>query len=147
MELKKLNAQRIEDIKFVIRESFSREPWNDDWSDEAQFHQYILDLIDQKNSLPLGLYDDGELIGVSLGRLKHWYSGTEYWIDDFAILPKTQGRGYGSEFMKQMESFLKENDVKGIVLFTDQEIPAYNFYQKNGFEEQKQRAFFKKEWE
>lgn len=144
MEIRKLNRDNIEEIKFIIEEAFSREPWNDDWSDALQFHLYILDLIDNKNSLSIGLYDNGDLVGVSLGRIKHWYTGTEYWIDDLAILPKAQGHGCGSEFIDLIEDFIKKQGIVGIVLFTEKDIPAYGLYVKKQFDEKKERVFFEK---
>lgn len=144
MEIKELSTENIEEIKYVIKETFSREPWNDDWHDEEQFHLYILDLIDNKNSLSLGLFDKGELIGVSLGRIKHWYTGNEYWIDDLAVLPKAQGHGCGSKFVELIEEFVKKIKVEGIVLFTEKDIPAYGLYVKKGFEERSERVFFEK---
>lgn len=42
--------------------------WNDDWSDETQLCEYIMDLIGNRNSLTLGFFEDGELIGLSMGR-------------------------------------------------------------------------------
>lgn len=145
MEVKKICTDNIEEIKFIIKDTFSREPWNDNWTDEQQFHSYILDLIDNKNSLSLGLYDDeNNLVGVSLGRIKHWYAGTEYWIDDLAILPSVQGRGYGSQFIDMIENFIKKLDITGIVLFTEKDIPAYNLYIKKAFKEKEERVFFEK---
>jgi len=144
LKVEELNVSYIEQIKAVILETFSREPWNDDWSDKDQFHAYILDLIGNPNSLSLGLYENNELIGVSLGRIKHWYTGTEYWIDDLAILPKTQGRGCGSKFIDLIEDYIKEQGVVGIVLFTEKDIPAYGLYIKKSFEEKKERVFFEK---
>lgn len=144
MITKELTIADIESIKTVILETFSKEPWNDDWSDKEQFHSYIMDLIGNPNSLSLGLYENGELIGVSLGRIKHWYTGNEYWIDDLAILPQAQGRGYGSEFIDLIEDHIKSKDFDGIVLFTEREIPAYHFYVKKGFEEKRERVFFEK---
>lgn len=149
MEIRKMSIDHIEEIKSVIKETFSAEPWNDDWHDEQQFHAYILDLIDNKNSLSLGLYDNDHLIGVSLGRIKHWYTGTEYWIDDLAILPKAQGKGCGSAFVDLIEEYAKETGIAGIVLFTEKNIPAYGLYIKKDFEERPERVFFEKKilWE
>lgn len=144
METRKIGTAQLEEIKRVIQTTFSREPWNDDWSDEAQLHAYILDLIDNRNSLSLGLYDGGELIGVSLGRVKHWYAGTEYWIDDLAVLPKAQGRGCGSKFVDLIEDFARGEGIAGIVLFTERGIPAYGLYVKKAFEEKPTRVFFEK---
>lgn len=144
MEIRELDTRHAETIKSIIRETFSRPPWNDDWQDEQQLHRYILDLIDNKNSWSLGLYEDGQLIGVSLGRRKHWYTGTEYWIDDLAVLPQAQGQGRGARFMELIEAFAKEAGIAGIVLFTERGIPAYGLYVKRGFEERPERVFFEK---
>lgn len=145
MNIKVLSANDTKKIKYIIYETFSREPWNDEWTDEKQFHQYIIDLTGNQNSLSLGLYDDaGELIGVSLGRIKHWYKGNEYWIDDLAILPKSQGKGFGLKFIDLIEDYLKNNNINGIVLFTERDIPAYNLYVKKEFKELKKRVFFEK---
>lgn len=144
MEIRKLSTDNIDEIKYVIKETFSKEPWNDDWRDGQQFHFYILDLIDNRNSLSLGLYDNGDLIGVCLGRIKHWYAGTEYWIDDLAILPKAQGHGCGSQFIDLIEGFIAKQDIVGIVLFTERDIPAYNLYVKKHFIEKTERVFFEK---
>ena len=90
MEVKELNTERIEEIKEAMTAIFSVEPWNDVWNPE-QLHVYVLEIIGNRNSLSFGLYEGGRLIGISLGRIKHWCEGTEYWIDEFGILPKWQG--------------------------------------------------------
>lgn len=144
MEVKQIGVAETEQIKSIILETFSKEPWNDDWRDAEQFQAYILDLIDNKNSLSLGLYDGDDLLGVSLGRLKHWYAGTEYWIDDLAVLPQFQGRGLGSKFIDLIEQFLQAKGIVGIVLFSEREIPAYYLYKKKDFEEKRERVFFEK---
>ena len=43
--IKEVGMEYLEEIKSLYAEIFMSEPWNDDWSDEAQLHQYILDLI------------------------------------------------------------------------------------------------------
>lgn len=144
MNIKELTTQDIEQIKKIILETFSKEPWNDDWQDQAQFHSYIIDLIDNKNSLSLGLYENKDLIGVSLGRIKHWYTGTEYWIDDLAIIPVKQGKGCGSKFIELIEDFIRHRGIVGIVLFSERNIPAYHLYVKKGFSEKPERVFFEK---
>lgn len=85
MELKKLNMNELEEIKDFFREIFMNEPWNDDWSDDEQLTNYILDLSGNRNSLPLGLFENNELIGLSLGNIIHWCAGTEYYIYEFCI--------------------------------------------------------------
>ncbi len=144
MELRKLTIQNIEDIKAVILDAFTGEPWNDNWQDLNIFHQYILDLIDNKNSLSLGLYDDDRIVGVAIGRIKHWYTGQQYWIDDLGIISNCQRKGYGTAFVTLMEEYLRQCDIKEIVLMTEKNIPAFDFWVKNSFELKDERVVFLK---
>lgn len=143
MEIRRLSTEDIEDVKSAILCIFSAEPWNDVWS-ESQLNAYVIELIDNKNSLPFGLYDDERIIGISLGRLKHWCEGTEYWIDEFGIMPEKQSKGLGREFLNKIEFLLKEDGIDTIVLLTERTVPAYRFYKRNGFAESTEQAFMVK---
>lgn len=132
-ELRQLNTDNIEEMKVFFFDIFTKEPWNDDWSDKNQLHAYIMDLIGNQNSLTLGLFENGNMVGLSMGSIKHWYSGTEYYIDEFCIKTKEQGRGLGTQFLSKIEAFIKQRGMKQIFLQTDRTVPAYNFYKKNGY--------------
>ncbi|MDY2937954.1 MAG: GNAT family N-acetyltransferase [Fusicatenibacter sp.] len=107
-EFKRIGIDEIESIKRLFISVFTIEPWNDDWSDEEQLRLYLFDLVGQSNSLTYGLYEKENLIGVSMGNIKHWYSGTEYYIDEFCVQTDKQGNGIGSYFLKQIEKAIKE---------------------------------------
>ncbi len=143
--LKRLGIEDKEEIKDVFTSVFTKEPWYDDWSDEEQLDMYIFDLIGQGYSLTYGLYDNaGELIGISLGYIKHWYSGTEYIIDELCIKTERQGNGAGTFFIHAIEEAIKEIGLKQIFLLTESNVPAYEFYKKNGFIQSEHNvAFFK----
>ena len=132
----KLVRLRIEDkeaITNVFISVFTKAPWNDDWSNTTQLDMYINDLVGQGYSLTYGLYDEDELIGIALGYVKHWYSGTEYIINELCIKTEYQGKGAGRFFLAEIEKAVKELGVKQIFLLTDRNVPAFNFYKKNGF--------------
>ena len=138
METKELTFRRlspddIEAVKELFSSVFCGEPWYDDWSDEEQLDLYIKDLMCQSYSVTYGLFDGQELIGLSLGYIKHWYSGTEYIIDEFCIRTGRQGEGLGTYFMSQIENDLKKMDLHVIYLQTNREVPAFDFYKKIGF--------------
>lgn len=135
MILKQLSIDDKEAIKDLFISVFTGEPWNDDWSDSKQLDQYLEDLCGQGYSLAFGLYDDGELIGLSMGYIKHWYTGTEYIINELCIKTDRQGSGAGSFFLTQIEKAIKEMGLKQIFLLTDRDVPAYHFYKKNGYAE------------
>ena len=75
LEFKEVGVNEIEEIQELFYGVFTIEPWYDDWSNEKQLRLYLMDLIGQKNSLTYGLYDGNRLIGISMGHIKHWYSG------------------------------------------------------------------------
>ena len=133
MKIKELNLHQIKDITLLFQDVFSQEPWNDKWKDE-QLHLYLLDLMDNKNSLSYGLFDQNQMIGLSIGHIRHWYQGTEYRIDEFCIDTKYQSQGCGTFFLQEIEKQVKEKNIKTLFLQTDRTIPAYHFYQKNRFE-------------
>ena len=134
---RQLDIRNIEEIKALFCDIFTKEPWNDDWSDAAQLHGYITDLIGNNNSLSIGLYDDEELIGLSLGSIMHWCIGTEYYIFEFCIKADRQGRGLGTLFLAEAERLAKEHGATHIFLQTERTVPAYDFYKMNGFTELK----------
>ena len=135
MELRVLTIRDREIMTALFRDVFTHEPWNDDWSDEKQLEAYISDLAGQHYSLSLGYFDGDRLAALSMGHVKHWYTGTEYLIDEFCVDRQMQGKGVGSRFMKAIEAYLAENGIRQIYLQTEKDVPAYAFYRKNGFTE------------
>ena len=134
-ELVELSIKDIEKIKALFKSVFTVEPWNDDWSDEEQLDNYLRDIMEVRTPLIFGLCDDGEFIGVSIGNIRHWCRGTEYFIEELCIRTDLQGRGYGTEFLALIVAFLKARGISQIFLHTNPGVPAYSFYKKKGFTE------------
>ena len=141
---KRIGMNEKEMIKELFTSVFTIEPWNDDWSNQEQLDLYLSDLVGQSNSLTYGLFEAGELIGVSMGRIRHWYSGTEYYIDELCVRTDKQGNGIGTYFVNEIEKAIKEIGLVQIFLQTESSVPAYGFYQKNGFLELKEHVTFVK---
>ena len=135
-ELKILGPEDAAALSRFFTDVFTHEPWNDDWSDENQLCSYIEDLTGQPNSLTLGFFEAGGMVGLSMGRIKHWFRGTEYCIDEFCIARDRQGQGLGTAFLREMEQYLLSRGIVQIFLQTDRDVPACRFYLKNGFIEQ-----------
>ncbi len=144
-ELRILNLDQIEEIREFFFQVFSNEPWNDDWSDQNQLHAYISDLIGNNNSLALGFYENETMVGLVMGSIRHWYSGTEYYIDEFCIKTEEQGRGLGTQFMQAIEIYIKNKGMKHIFLQTERNMPAYQFYKRNGYIELENHVSFIKQ--
>ena len=145
LEFKEVGVNEIEEIQELFYGVFTIEPWYDDWSNEKQLRLYLMDLIGQKNSLTYGLYDGNRLIGISMGHIKHWYSGVEYHIDEFLIRTEIQGNGFGTHFLSLIEDSIRKKGITRVTLQTDSELPAYEFYRKNDYYEIKEYVSFEKE--
>ena len=143
-DFKRIGIDEIDYVRELFIGVFTIAPWNDDWSDLKQLNLYLNDLMGQNNSLSYGLFENGELIGVSMGRIKHWHTGTEYCIDEFFIKANKQGKGLGTHFLEEMEKELKKMGIFHAFLQTEQNVPAYGFYQKNAFIELKKHVSFVK---
>ena len=130
---KRLELKDKETVKELFLSVFTVSPWYDDWSDETQLDCYLTDLMGQSNSLTYGMFENEKLVAMSLGRIKHWYTGTEYCIDEFCVKKEMQGQGTGTHFLKNIEKAIKEIGLVQIYLQTDIDVPALGFYLKNGF--------------
>ena len=146
METKELSIKNFDEITFIFKEVFTKEPWLDDWSDDNQLNEYLLDIMGMRNPLIYGFYLNQKLIGISIGHIRHWYSGTEYYIEQFCILTDEQKKGYGTTFINQIQKLLLQKDIHVIYLNTERNKPAYNFYKKLGYIELSENTSFYKEF-
>lgn len=141
---RRIGMDEIDKIKELFTSVFTVGPWNDDWSDQKQLDLYMFDLVGQSNSLTFGLYEENELIGVSMGHIKHWYSGTEYCIDELCVRKENQGNGIGTLLLNKIEESIRKMGLVHLFLQTEKNVPAYRFYQKNGYTELDEHVSFVK---
>ncbi len=133
-----------EEIAELFANVFTQELWNDDWSDREQLRHYIHDLTGQGNSLTFGLYQDEELVGVSMGRVQHWYEGMEYCVDELCVRTGCQGQGLGTVLVEEIEKACIGLGLAYIFLMTESNVPAFGFYKKLGFYQLEKNAAFAK---
>lgn len=143
--LKQLDESAAPMIRALFFSVFTKEPWNDDWSDEKQLTDYIHDLIGQNTSLTYGLFEGTELVGVSMGHVRHWYAGTQYYIDELCVTTDRQGKGIGTLLVDEIGKACKESGLTHLFLLTEDNVPAYEFYRKQGFYELTHNVAFAKE--
>lgn len=132
-EFFEIDESYLDEIAELYRSAFKGEPWSDDWSDTAQLHEYLKDVSGNFKGLNYGLKNEGRLVAVSLGTVRHWWEGTNYNIEEFCVDPAAQGQGIGSHFLDLIESDIRTKGLAGIFLQTDNDMPSYKFYLKNGF--------------
>ena len=135
LEILPLAPRHLESMAQIFLDAFREEPWNDNWEDPAQLRRYLNSFFESPHNLALGLFDGEKLLGLALGHLKYWFTGTELIVDEFCLHPHYQGHGRGAAFMQLLQNYLQERHITHILLITDRQAPALNFYRKQGFQE------------
>jgi ribosomal protein S18 acetylase RimI-like enzyme len=77
---------------------------------------------------------DNEIIGISGLYYDYEDPSDIFWMDYFAISPKFQRQGYGTEMFKNLEAICKDKKARMLCVFTNNKKGALNFYEKNGFQ-------------
>ena len=131
--MKKLEDYMIDECIEVYIDTFSKEPWNDEYESRQQVADFFNNHL--KNNYFLGYVGivNEKIVALSIGMKKPWIEGVEYYIDEFCVSYSMQGQGIGSEFLKKIEKMIKAEGVYGMLLNTEKEYPSYEFYRKNGF--------------
>lgn len=115
----------------LLIEVYNTTTWDCRWSTEKA-KTYIEELTQMPRFVGFLLEDDGEIVGVSLCHERTWWRHDELNINEFYISPDLQHRGYGTHLIRFMEKYVKERNLAGITLMTNN-VDAAQFYHKNKF--------------
>ncbi len=81
--------------------------------------------------------ESGEIIATTIVTIKKAYVQGELlkfaFIDDVAVLPKHQGKGFGKRVFLKAQKYVDESDVSASVLYTEYKGKAWHIYRKNGY--------------
>lgn len=147
MEFRALGEADFPLMKEFFRSVFTREPWCDDWSNDAQLSAYIRDIAGCFNSISFGFFDGGKMAALCIGKKHHWWGGTEYFIEELCVRFDLQGNGIGTQFMAEIEREILKHGMDQIYLQTERGKPAVGFYKKLGFNEIEDTVCFHKQVE
>ena len=123
----------LDQIVDLFLEVFENDPWNDNWPSQEKAKQYLLDIIKTPGFIGFVSFIEDELAGVLLGHVVKWWQGDEYFIKEFFVNSKQQGKGIGSKLIEHLQKELKKDEINTIVLLTENNATAAEFYDKRGF--------------
>lgn len=90
-----------------------------------------------------GAFIDGIMVAMLAAKLDYVTDHKELYIDIFAVSPTQQGKHIGKSFLDKIETFAKEKGLSTIWLQANTELPSYDFYIKNGFNDSHWVAIYK----
>lgn len=134
MKLDKITMENVEECITLYMDTFSKEPWNDVFESSDKVRAYYHHFLASNQCIGyVGIVDE-KIEVMSIGMIKPWIEGLEYYIDEFCVSYASQGKGYGSQFLDLVDADIKKKGLNAIILNTSKNVPAYDFYLKNGFQ-------------
>jgi aminoglycoside 6'-N-acetyltransferase I len=113
-------------------ETYSREPWNEEWDPDVALHK-VEDLVMNSVALCYGSFSGEDFIGGIFGRRNYFKKDKEIFIDEFFVDWRSQRRGYGKRLLEFAAADLQGKGYSCIVLNTERGFPSERFYEENGF--------------
>ncbi len=105
---------------------------------------YLDDVFNTPKFCGYACIAEGRAVGFCFGVLTCYFEHTIYDIKEIFISPEFQRGGLGTAFMKALERVLDKAGAEIITITTLRDIPAYKYYQKNGFIESPNTVFMRK---
>lgn len=129
----KMERDMIDECVDLYMNTFSKEPWYDEYESREQVVRFFENHFSNNYFCGyVGILND-KIAAISIGMKKPWIRGMEYYIDEFCVDYDMQGKGIGSDFIKQIEADIIREGMNGMMLNTEKSFPSCSFYNKNGF--------------
>ena len=129
----------------LYRKVFTDYPWYDEWISFDQVRYYLEELNLNPAFEGFVAFEGPDMVAACLGHSRSWWMGKEFFIDEFYVENERQGNGVGTALMDYVEEELMKKDYRRLILTTDREIPAENFYKRKGFNNKENRTVMTKE--
>lgn len=89
----------------LYQDVFGKEPWFEK-SERSDVERFFLNFMDSNKFVGYVAKKDEKIVAVSIGFLKPWINGEEYYIDQFYVDYNLQGQGIGSMFLEKIKEQL-----------------------------------------
>jgi aminoglycoside 6'-N-acetyltransferase I len=117
----------------LFHKVFTAEPFFFDWLEQDNIERYFRDMEHTPNFLSFVLCKKYRIVGACFGQVIDYFMYPEYKINEFFVDPEFQSRGLGSALLNDVENMVLEWDVCWINLFTQANMPSFNFYKRRGY--------------
>ena len=131
-ELKQYTPEHIKSCAKLFFDVFTDEPFNYQIT-ENNMLRYLTDISNTPNFRGYMYFTEDRLIGMCFGCLIDYFTGLSYDIKEIAVAKDCQGIGAGAAFLHAIEDDLAKINVEAVTLATQKGIPAFKFYEKNGY--------------
>ena len=129
----KFKIEMLDECVDLYMKTYSQEPWNESWESRDIISNFYKNHYANNYFAGFVAIKDEKIVAVSVGFLKPWIKGMEYYIDDFFVSSDYHRQGIGSEFMAGIRKELISQNIRAIILSTERNYPAHKFYETLDF--------------
>ena len=134
IDIKQMDEAWIEKCAYLYQSAYKNEPWNEEYS-IVEITDYLSRFLNSGTKRAYVLVLDEEIIGVALGLIVPCVGSDYFRLEDICLSPQYQRNGFGSRFIKLISDCVLKENCDSILLGTQKDYPAHNFYLKNDFQE------------
>ena len=134
IDIKQMDEAWIEKCAYLYQSAYKNEPWNEEYS-IVEITDYLSRFLNSGTKRAYMLVLDEEIIGVALGLIVPCVGSDYFRLEDICLSPQYQRNGFGSRFIKLISDCVLKENCDSILLGTQKDYPAHNFYLNNDFQE------------
>ena len=134
-ELISYQEKDFEDCVRIYVDAFTAPPLNYDFLTKEKAWRYIRDLARAPGFIGYCYFIQDEMAAFLFGSLDNYFEGAIFEVKELAVASAYHRQGLGTKIMTALESRLAGYNVAAISLQTSRGLPAFNFYQKIGYDE------------
>ena len=116
-------------------EAFNAPPLEYDFLTAEKAQRYLSDMTRTPGFLGYCYWADGEMVAFCFGILDNYFECVMFEVEELAVAPQLHRSGVGSKVMQLLETKLAMYGVAAVSLQTSRNLPAFDFYKKNDYEE------------
>lgn len=131
MRIRLINESDLDDCGRIYADAFSGPPYSEPHDPEWAAGMLAGPLEKDRENC-WGIEDEGRLVGFAFCTVFGELRAT---IQEFAISPSVQGRGFGIALMEHVLTEFTRRGLRSVDLVANNQAPAYEFYRRFGFYE------------
>ncbi|MDO9044816.1 MAG: hypothetical protein Q7U35_05850 [Methanobacteriaceae archaeon] len=93
LEIRKFNSSDLDNCSKLFKKVFSSDPWYDVWNSLEQARNYLSELIKNPSFEGFVACEGSDIVAVCLGHNRSWWSGQEFFVNEFFVENEMQGNG------------------------------------------------------
>lgn len=142
--LKEFDNTYLEACVDMYHRIFTSAEWSFHWLKKDNVHRYFQDMLTAPKSCSYIYFKNDKPIGACFGSISDYFQTAHYYIKEIFIDISCQKQGVGRKMLEAVEQDLMGKGIHHVTLYTSTDIPAYDFYVKQGYVESPTAAYFMK---